>query len=132
MYSGRSAHFWGYSMGGFIAQCLGRDYPDRFLSLIIGGSGLPTQPPAAIDPFIAELEPGIEAYVSAREAVRGQRFPESTRRLFLQNDAQALIANRRGTQHEAPCVPSPDIACMIYAAQGDIPMAEQLRKQLPT
>jgi len=125
------AHFWGYSMGGFIAQCLGRDHSDRMRSLIIGGSGLPTQPPPEVDPFIPELEPGMEAYVAGREAIRGQRFPESTRRLFLQNDAQALIANRRGTQNETPCVPSSKIPCLIYAAAGDLPLAERLLNEVP-
>lgn len=32
------AHCWGYSMGGSIALFLSRDYPERFLSFIIGGA----------------------------------------------------------------------------------------------
>ncbi len=31
------AHCWGYSLGGHLAFCLSRDYPERFLSFIIGG-----------------------------------------------------------------------------------------------
>ena len=31
------AHCWGYSLGGYLAFCLSRDYPERFLSFIIGG-----------------------------------------------------------------------------------------------
>jgi pimeloyl-ACP methyl ester carboxylesterase len=34
------ANFWGYSMGGRIGLALGKYAPDRFSSLIIGGSGL--------------------------------------------------------------------------------------------
>ena len=32
------AHCWGYSLGGYLAFCLSRDYPERFLSYIIGGA----------------------------------------------------------------------------------------------
>ena len=32
------AHCWGYSLGGFLTFCLSRDYPERFLSYIIGGA----------------------------------------------------------------------------------------------
>lgn len=31
-------HCWGYSLGGYLAFCLSRDYPERFLSYIIGGA----------------------------------------------------------------------------------------------
>lgn len=31
-------HCWGYSLGGYLAFCLSRDYPERFRSYIIGGS----------------------------------------------------------------------------------------------
>jgi pimeloyl-ACP methyl ester carboxylesterase len=119
-------------MGGYIAQCLGRDHSDRILSLIIGGSGLPTEASPDIDPFIAEWQPGMEAYVAAREALRGAQFPETTRRLFLQNDARALIVRRRGTQHEPPWVPSSNVRCMIYAAAGDLPIAERLFEEVPS
>ncbi|MCG3227420.1 MAG: alpha/beta hydrolase [Candidatus Heimdallarchaeota archaeon] len=33
-----SAHCWGYSLGGYLAFCLSRDYPERFYSYIIGGA----------------------------------------------------------------------------------------------
>lgn len=31
-------HCWGYSLGGYLSFCLSRDYPERFLSYIIGGA----------------------------------------------------------------------------------------------
>jgi pimeloyl-ACP methyl ester carboxylesterase len=125
------AHFWEYSLGGAIGQCLGRDHPDRLLSLIIGGAGLPDQKPPATDPLVAQLERGIEAYVQAREALRGEPFPEPQRVLLLANDAQALIANRLGRQNEQSCIPTSNVACLIYAAESDVPEAERLFTQLP-
>ena len=93
------ADFFGYSMGGRIGFSAVAHFPDRFNSLIAGGSG-PHGPGISRE---AELEladtlgDGVEAYVSAMEAMLQRTVPPGDRAVLLANDAEALAALARAT-----------------------------------
>ena len=52
------AHCWGYSLGGYLAFCLSRDYPERFLSYIIGGNQ-PQEPTKEVKEYRKALDEKI-------------------------------------------------------------------------
>jgi pimeloyl-ACP methyl ester carboxylesterase len=87
------AHFLGYSMGGHIGFGLTQFYPDRFLSLILGGIS------HYIDDEIKEkalgllkiLEEGLEAYLKYLESV-GQEITSEVRKEMEKFDFKALAA----------------------------------------
>ena len=51
-------HCWGYSLGGYLAFCLSRDYPERFLSYIIGGNQ-PQEPTGEVKEYRKTLDEKI-------------------------------------------------------------------------
>ena len=71
------AHFWGYSMGGWIGFGLAKYIPERCSSLIIGGQA----PYARSFEFRRQqlrkgIEQGMEAFVASLEAHYGALWPE--------------------------------------------------------
>ncbi|NPD90175.1 MAG: alpha/beta hydrolase [Asgard group archaeon] len=48
-------HCWGYSLGGYLAFCLSRDDPERFLSYIIGGNQ-PQEPTEEVKEYRKTLD----------------------------------------------------------------------------
>ena len=91
------AHFWGYSLGGWVGFALGVHAPARIDSLIIGGaepfSGNPR--PVEGDFFLAGFRDGMARFVAAREAEDPAYFASTgERERWLAADATALRAAR--------------------------------------
>jgi pimeloyl-ACP methyl ester carboxylesterase len=90
-------HFLGYSMGGQIGFGAGVFAPDRFLSLILGGSHpYYSESSTALLPTPQEeaelLAQGMEAFVEEFEKKYGP-LPQQVRDQLLDNDGAALAAN---------------------------------------
>jgi pimeloyl-ACP methyl ester carboxylesterase len=86
----QKAHFLGNSMGGHIGFAIGVYRPDRFNSLIIGGTH-PYEPFSMSDEEIALLRRGMPAFVEAWEQEHGPA-PPAAREHWLENDGQAFAA----------------------------------------
>ncbi len=75
------AHYWGWSMGGYIAFALAKHYPQRVHSLIIGGTvpysneeyqaAHPDEPDELLEVFQRGVEEGVEAVVEGMRAWAG-------------------------------------------------------------
>ncbi|HLT21437.1 MAG TPA: alpha/beta hydrolase [Thermomicrobiales bacterium] len=89
------AHYYGYSLGGMVGWELGRQAPERFLSMAIGGAQPYRQPVGAAERIAVmrhHLAQGMAAYVEWSESRVGA-WPAEFRARALQHDAEALQAH---------------------------------------
>jgi pimeloyl-ACP methyl ester carboxylesterase len=125
------AHFFGYSMGGWIAFAMAQYAPEHLHSLVIGG-GNPT-PPATPDPFLAALRrQGAEAIPT----LWGVPLQPSLKARLLANDAQALIAyriQRLASPGFTEVLPKMTMPCLVFAGEGDpvYPANQEFVVQMP-
>ncbi len=86
------AHFFGYSMGGFIGFCAAKYAPERFISFIIGGwqpfNHKAGHSGSSLMEFVKEK--GIEGVVAAMEET-AEITPENKMGL-LENDEHSIVA----------------------------------------
>lgn len=96
----------GYSLGGRVGFSLAAAHPDRVVSLVSAG-GSPRQEPGAFDRVffpgcIGVLETGsMPAFIDAWESHSGRPLDTSTRAAIGANDALALAAYMRESEHDA-------------------------------
>jgi pimeloyl-ACP methyl ester carboxylesterase len=127
------AHFFGYSMGGWIGFGLAQYAPERFHTLIIGGS----HPYArSMDDQRQALRKGIEqgreAYVADLEALDG---PLSLRRKAraLAADLEAFLAASQDRPSLEAVLPTMTMPCLLFAGGADplYPAVRECVKQMP-
>jgi pimeloyl-ACP methyl ester carboxylesterase len=133
------AHFWGYSLGGWVGFALGILAPGRVASLIIGGAqpftGNPR--PLAGDFFIDGFRDGMAPFVAACEAEDPAYFVSAGERArWLAADAAALRAARRTSltepDLERDAVAAIRVPTLIYVGALDDPdPKEQVARLLP-
>ena len=109
------AHYFGYSMGGWIGFGIGKYAPQRFHSLIIGGA----QPYAqSFEAFREGLGKGLDAFVASMEDLLGP-LPARSRTRLLANDVQALIAVQQDRPNMDDALPSMIMQCLVYGGDAD-------------
>lgn len=120
------AHYWGYSMGGYLGFALAVHAPERLISLIVGGSA-PHNPSDRPKPgplmqvFRQGLDQGADAAIEATREVWGYitpRFEECLRAL----DFRALMALWEAYQFRPGLedhLEQMDIPCLVYAGDAD-------------
>jgi pimeloyl-ACP methyl ester carboxylesterase len=86
------AHFFGYSMGGWLAFGLVVHYPKLVHSLIAGGA-YPYED--ALESFHGVDGSDPDAFIAALEGFIGEKIPEEAKPIRLQNDLIALAAAAR-------------------------------------
>jgi pimeloyl-ACP methyl ester carboxylesterase len=125
------AHYWGYSMGGWIGFQLAAIAPERLRSLILGGTGPQTGPRAPDTPadgllgiMRAGVEGGPDVVVAGIREVFGPISPEYEARL-RQLDYQAMAAlmehadDHAADQRSIP--PTITVPCLVYMSEQDDP-----------
>lgn len=121
-------HFLGYSMGGLVGLGIGVYSPDRFRSLIIGGTGIIETDDEEIikhaQSFIEIYRKGIDALFSLHTgSLKGLPSEELARRKeeFYLNDPEALIAFRSVREQVGfeELLPSLELPCLFYAGDQD-------------
>ena len=86
------AHFYGYSMGGWIGWCLAKHFPERFHSFVIGGQHpFKKDNPEEWTRRIGMYEQGMEVVAQDTEKAGVILTPQSRANL-LANDHNALVA----------------------------------------
>ncbi|HEY7030125.1 MAG TPA: alpha/beta hydrolase [Thermomicrobiales bacterium] len=122
------AHFWGYSLGGWVGFPLGVLAPDRLASLVIGAahpfSGNPR--PLDGDFFLEGMRGGMAPFVAACEAADPAFFVSTGERArWLAADAEALKAARLNNLTEPDLEPDAVAAIrtptLLYAGSLDNP-----------
>ena len=121
------AHFWGYSMGGYTGFNLAAHFPERLLSLIVGGGTAhsyhdQTEPSEMLKIFRSGVEEGNEAVVAGMTAMAGSITPQYEARL-RQIDCRAMAAVFEYFQYFRPgledLLPGMHLPCLIYAGDAD-------------
>jgi pimeloyl-ACP methyl ester carboxylesterase len=115
------AHYFGYSMGGWIGFALAKYAPERFHSLMIGGMHPYNRDPEPLNQRVELLRKGMEAYVATMEASAGP-LPPHVRALALANDAEALIAATLGVRDDPgfeDVLPTMTMPCLVYIGEAD-------------
>lgn len=120
-------HYWGYSMGGYIGLGIGKNYPQRLISLIIGGatpygSSRSTSPSPLLDIFKRGVQEGVDAVVEGMRAFAGSITPQYEERL-RSLDYQAMVAYMEHAQFHRPSLEQEtsqmEIPCLFYAGELD-------------
>jgi pimeloyl-ACP methyl ester carboxylesterase len=126
------AHFFGYSMGGWIGFGMARYAPDRLRSLIIGGQHPYAQSMDGLRQVVRyAIEHGPEAFVALWEE-DADMSPESKRRM-LTYDYEALLAVAQDRESLEAVLPTMDIPCLLIVGEQDTvyPAAEKCSHQIP-
>jgi pimeloyl-ACP methyl ester carboxylesterase len=113
------AHYFGYSMGGWIGFGVARYAPERFRSLIIGGSAPYAQNMDDLRQFVRYgVENGPEAFVASWEREYGALSSE-TRERMLAYDYEALLAVAQDRESLEAVLPTMRMPCLLYAGEMD-------------
>jgi pimeloyl-ACP methyl ester carboxylesterase len=134
------AHFWGYSMGGWIGFALGTYAPDRLRSLVLGGAPHPFEGnprPTEGDEFLDGLQQGMAALVRGwEETVPDFWLSAGERARWLASDAEALAAARlqRLTEPDLPvdALAAISVPALLYTGTLDEPeLVERAARLMP-
>ena len=127
------AHFWGYSMGGWIGFGMAKYAQQRVHSLTIGGAHpYETRLPASSrldgsdpDAFLAAL--------FGRLDVTGAAIPPAMREELLKNDFRALAVAQQDRPSLEDILPTMAMPCCLYASDADplYPKARECAQRIP-
>ena len=111
------AHFFGYSMGGWIGFGMAKYAPERVNALLIGGA----HPYAdrSWDAFRQVDGTDSEAFITALEAVVEQRVPPELKPHVLANDLQALAAAAQERPPLEEVLPTMAMPCLLLVGEAD-------------
>lgn len=128
------AHYLGYSMGGWIGWGLAKYAPDRFHSLIIGGSAPGGGAPEGVD-FAALFKAGMDTFLAGMRPMFGQRYTPELEAMGLANDLEALAASV-SVQEEIDfqtLLPTLTLPCLLFGGEADpfFAGAEACCQQMP-
>jgi pimeloyl-ACP methyl ester carboxylesterase len=113
------AHFWGYSMGGWIGFGLAKYVPEHFSSFIIGGQHAQARSFERRRQQVRRgIEQGIEGFVASVEATYGAIWPGFKARL-LAADLEAELARSQDVPSLEEVLPTMTMPCLLYAGEAD-------------
>ncbi len=128
-----TAHYWGYSMGGWIGFGMAKYAPQRLRSLVIGGA----HPYAEQLPGYTRLDGSDpEAFLAAllkRLGMNPATIPAALRADMLANDFRALAALQRDRPSLEEMLQSIATPCCLYVGQADprLPKVRDCAKRVP-
>ena len=128
------AHFFGYSMGGWIGWGLAKYAPERFHSLIIGGSCPYGNAPQGVS-FVELFQAGMDVFLSAMKPMFGKRYTPELEAMGLANDLEALAASMSVDEQidfEA-LLPNVTVPCLLFGGEMDpfYAGADECSKRMP-
>ena len=113
------AHFWGYSMGGWIGFGMARHAPDRVDSLVIGGAHPFANNQAAMRQWVRDgITAGGDDFVAAFEKMVGPISASYAARLRAA-DLQAWLALAQDRVSIEDMLGAMAMPCCIYAGEAD-------------
>jgi pimeloyl-ACP methyl ester carboxylesterase len=125
------AHYFGYSLGGWIGLGLAKYAPERIHSLIIGG----VQPYGqSMELYRQGLTRGIEGWVALVEKMLDSPLTLKTKERLLSNDFEALSASVADDRPDiSGILPTLTMPCLLYAGEADplYPLVERCASEVP-
>jgi pimeloyl-ACP methyl ester carboxylesterase len=128
-----TAHYWGYSMGGWIGFGMAKYAAQRVHSLVIGGA----HPYEQRWPASSRLDGSDpEAFLAAlfgRLQVDTSTMPPAVREELLANDFRALAAAQQDRPSLEDTLPTMTMPCCLYAGDADplYPKVLQCAQHIP-
>ncbi len=126
------AHYFGYSMGGWIGFGAARYAPERFQSLIIGGQHPYAQNMGGLRQLVRYgVEHGPKAFVAMWEENYGPLLSKEKERM-LGYDYEALLAVAQDRESLEAVLPTMKMPCLLYAGEMDevYPLAQKCAEQM--
>ena len=126
------AHFFGYSMGGWIGFGMARFAPERLRSLIIGGQSPFAQNMDGLRQLVRYgVENGPEAFVAMWEENFGMLSSKARERM-LSYDYDAFLAVAQDRDSLEPVLPHMKVPCLLYVGETDgvCSLVEECAKQM--
>jgi pimeloyl-ACP methyl ester carboxylesterase len=115
----KKAHFWGYSMGGWIAFGVAKLAPERIDRLVIGGQHPYARSMEGWREFLRNgITHGAEAFVTAVEQMAGTPPPGWRARLH-EGDLEAYLAMAQDRTSLETVLPEIEMPCCLYAGEAD-------------
>ena len=111
-----SAHFCGFSMGGWLAMAMAARSPGMVESLIIGGAHPYEE---NFTPFAGLDGSDPDAFIAALERFLGEDITPDVRRMMLLNDLHALCAAATDRASLAPVLEGLKIPAMMFVGDRD-------------
>jgi pimeloyl-ACP methyl ester carboxylesterase len=124
------AHYYGYSMGGWIGFGVARYAPERFQSLIIGGQHPYAQSMEGLRQIVrCGIEDGPEAFIALWEGNLGTL---SLRERMLAYDFEALLAVAQDRESLEAVLPTIEMPCLLIVGEEDgvYPLAKKCVSQI--
>jgi pimeloyl-ACP methyl ester carboxylesterase len=114
------AHFWGYSMGGWIGFGMARYAPERVDRLVIGGSDpyARNQEPAR-EFYNAHLDDSADDFVTALEDRFGAQVSPARKMRLCNLDRRALLALSQDRPELSDMLSNMRMPCCLYAGEAD-------------
>lgn len=120
----RKAHYFGYSLGGWIGFWLARYAPHRFNSFIFGGA----HPYGENMQAFRDLMPrSADAFATMVDQIFGSHLTPASRSRLLANDLDALRALTQDRASNADVLPTIIMPCLLFVGELD-PRLANVRK----
>lgn len=125
----RHAHFFGYSMGGWIGFGLATYAPERIRTLIVGGAHPYAE---TLQERLAVRNQGLDAFIAASERSLGHLMTPTLRARLMATDVQALQAQTQDRPSMADVLPTMTMPCLLFAGEHEprLPYVHMARQHI--
>jgi pimeloyl-ACP methyl ester carboxylesterase len=112
----RHAHYFGYSMGGWIGFGLAKYAPSRIRTLILGGAHPYAE---ALQARHTDMNQGLDAFIAASERSVGGHLTPALRARLRSTDLHALRAQTHDRSSIADVLPTMAMPCLLFVGETD-------------
>ena len=126
----RHAHYFGYSMGGWIGFGLAKYAPERVRTLILGGAHPYAEPLQARQTIMNQ---GLDAFIAASERFLGCHMTPTLRARLMATDLHALRAQTHDRSSIADVLPRMAMPCLLFAGETEprLPDVQMCMQHIP-
>jgi pimeloyl-ACP methyl ester carboxylesterase len=118
------AHFWGYSMGGYVAFGMARHAPQRLEALVIGGSHPYARDPEVNRKWIRDaIAKGGDAFVESIQSIAGFVSDSYAARLRAAGP-EIYLPSVIGSPTMEDMLPAMAMPCCLYCGEADPAFAQ--------
>jgi pimeloyl-ACP methyl ester carboxylesterase len=111
------AHFFGYSMGGWIGFGMARYASERLRSLVIGGAHPFHDPSWDVFKTVSGDDP--DGFITALETVIEEQIPIEVQPVVLENDLHALAAAAQERPSLEDVLAKVEMPCLLFVGEAD-------------
>jgi pimeloyl-ACP methyl ester carboxylesterase len=124
------AHYFGYSMGGWIGFGLAKYAPERARTLILGGAHPYAEPMQARQTIMTQ---GLDTFLAASERFLGRHMTPTLRARLMMTNLDALRAQTQDRSSIADVLPTMTMPCLLFAGETEprLPSVQRCLQHMP-